>query len=77
MWLLIHSPQWVIAGTLGLQWARSALRPLLAVLYMTVFCGASPVGVGLGMALTSPAQQEGGNLAVLLVLQVSSSYLTE
>merc|ERR1719447_881957 len=40
------SHKWVISGTVGLNWARSALKPLIAVLYMTVFCGISPVGIG-------------------------------
>ena len=32
------------------------MKPLVAILYMTVFCMVSPVGVGVGMALTDPAQ---------------------
>ena len=28
----------------------------MAILYMTVFCAVSPVGVGVGMALTDPSQ---------------------
>ena len=47
---------------MGLNWARSSINPLViacikprllqvALLYMTVFCGISPVGVGVGMAI--------------------------
>merc|ERR1740128_423117 len=56
VWFLLlafASHKWVIAGCLGLKWARSALKPLVAILYMTVFCIVSPIGVGVGMALTA------------------------
>ena len=43
--------KWVIAGTVGLNWARSHLRPIIAFLYMSVFCGISPIGIGAGIAL--------------------------
>jgi len=59
VWFLLlafASHKWVIAGCLGLAWARSALKPLVAILYMTVFCMVSPIGVGVGMALTDPSQ---------------------
>jgi len=59
VWFLLlafASHKWVIAGCLGLKWARSALKPLVAILYMTVFCVVSPIGVGVGMALTDPSQ---------------------
>ena len=58
--------KWVIAGTVGLNWARSHLRPIIAFLYMSVFCGISPVGIGAGIALKEE-YAEGG--AVLLVFQ--------
>jgi len=67
--LAFASHKWVISGTLGLKWARSALRPLIAVLYMTVFCGVSPIGIGIGMALTDPRQEESANGAALIVVQ--------
>merc|ERR550525_1616478 len=72
VWFLLlafASHKWVIAGCLGLKWARSALRPVLSVLYMTVFCLVSPVGVGVGMALTSPEQESDMNTNSLLILQ--------
>merc|ERR1719347_2406929 len=54
------------AGTVGLNWARSALRPIIAVLYMTVFCFISPAGIGAGIALQEYGEQGG---AALLVFQ--------
>ena len=47
------------------------LRPLVAVLYMTVFCVVSPIGVGVGMALTSPDQEGEMATNALIVLQVA------
>merc|ERR1719282_1613985 len=68
--LAFASHKWVISGTLGLKWARSALRPMIAVLYMTVFCIVSPIGIGIGMALTDPSQEESANGVALIVVQV-------
>ena len=57
--LAFASHKWVISSCLGLKWARSAvgiehfclflhhchqLKPLVAILYMTVFCAVSPIG---------------------------------
>jgi len=67
--LAFASHKWVIAGTVGLKWARSALRPLIAVLYMTIFCVVSPIGIGIGMAITDPRQQENANNTGLIVVQ--------
>jgi len=67
--LAFASHKWVISGCLGLKWARSALRPLIAVLYMTVFCIVSPIGIGIGMALTDPEQEESANGVALIVVQ--------
>lgn len=67
--LAFASHKWVISGTLGLKWARSAIRPLIAVLYMTVFCAVSPIGIGIGMALTSPGQEDSANGPALIVVQ--------
>ena len=36
---------------------------------MTVFCGVSPIGIGIGMALTDPRQEESANGAALIVVQ--------
>jgi len=66
--LAFASHKWVISACLGLKWARSALRPVIAILYMTVFCAVSPIGVGVGMALTSP-EQENVDSTALIVLQ--------
>jgi len=60
------SHKMVISGTVGLNWARSALNPIIAFLYMTVFCGISPIGIGAGIALKEE-YAEGG--VVLLVFQ--------
>lgn len=67
--LAFASHKWVISGCLGLKWARSALRPVIAVLYMTVFCAVSPIGIGIGMALTDPGEQDNVNMAALIVVQ--------
>ena len=49
--LAFATHKWVISGTMGLNWARSKILPVVALLYMTVFCGISPVGVAVGMAI--------------------------
>jgi len=67
--LAFASHKWVISGCLGLKWAKSALRPAVAVLYMTVFCAVSPIGIGIGMSLSDPSQQDSANGAALVVVQ--------
>ena len=42
------------------------MKPIVAVLYMTVFCGISPVGIGVGILLKDSADHGG---AALLVFQ--------
>jgi len=72
VWFLLlafASHKWVISSCLGLKWARSPLKPLVAILYMTVFCAVSPIGVGVGMALTSPDQEGEMATNALVVLQ--------
>ena len=49
--LAFATHKWVISGTMGLNWARSKILPVVALLYMTVFCGISPIGVAVGMAI--------------------------
>ena len=49
--LAFATHKWVISGTMGLNWARSKILPLVALLYMTVFCAISPIGVAVGMAI--------------------------
>jgi len=39
------------------------------MLYMTVFCAVSPIGVGVGMALTDPSQEGELTITALIVLQ--------
>jgi len=60
------SHKWVISGTVGLNWARSALNPLVALLYMTVFCVISPIGIGVGLVLKEESETGG---AALLIFQ--------
>merc|ERR1740131_647015 len=36
---------------------------------MTVFCAVSPIGIGIGMALTDPRQEESANGAALIIVQ--------
>jgi len=72
VWFLLlafASHKWVISSCLGLKWARSALKPMVAILYMTVFCAVSPIGVGVGMALTSPDEEGEMATNALVVLQ--------
>lgn len=68
VWFLLlafASHKWVISGTLGLNWARSPMSWMVAALYMTVFCGISPVGIGVGMALKGAEDEHGGDLLVV------------
>ena len=51
------------------------LRPLVAVLYMTVFCAVSPIGVGVGMALTSPDQEQVDNTALIVLQGIATGSL--
>eukprot|EP00090_Calanus_glacialis_P032863 TRINITY_DN54438_c0_g1_i1.p1 TRINITY_DN54438_c0_g1~~TRINITY_DN54438_c0_g1_i1.p1 ORF type:complete len:314 (+),score=93.11 TRINITY_DN54438_c0_g1_i1:71-1012(+) len=70
VWFLLlafASHKWVISGTLGLNWARSPVKAVVSMLYMTVFCGISPVGVAVGMALKQSGEDQGG--AALIVFQ--------
>jgi len=73
--LAFASHKWVIAACLGLKWARSALRPLVALLYMSVFCLVSPIGVGVGMALTSPDQENVNNTALIVLQGIATGSL--
>lgn len=63
--LAFASHKWVISGTMGLNWARSAIQPLVALLYMTVFCGISPVGVAVGMAIKEAGDEHGSDTLVV------------
>ena len=54
--LAFATHKWVISGTMGLNWARSKILPIVALPYMTVFCGISPVGVAVGMAIKEVIQ---------------------
>ena len=36
---------------------------------MTVFCAVSPIGIGIGMSLSDPSQQDSANGAALVVVQ--------
>ena len=36
---------------------------------MTIFCVVSPIGIGIGMAITDPRQQENANNTGLIVVQ--------
>merc|ERR1712062_669049 len=78
VWFLLlafASHKWVISACLGLKWARSALRPLIAILFMTVFCAVSPIGVGVGMALTSPDQEQVDNTALIVLQGIATGSL--
>jgi len=73
--LAFASHKWVISACLGLKWARSALRPAVAILYMSVFCAVSPIGVGVGMALTSPDQEHVDNTALIVLQGIATGSL--
>jgi len=73
--LAFASHKWVISACLGLKWARSALRPLVAILYMSVFCAVSPIGVGVGMALTSPDEEHVNNTALIVLQGIATGSL--
>merc|ERR1712154_662856 len=73
--LAFASHKWVISACLGLKWARSALRPVIAVLYMTVFCAVSPIGIGIGMALTDPGEAENNSTALIVVQGIATGSL--
>ncbi|XP_023347914.1 zinc transporter ZIP1 [Eurytemora carolleeae] len=72
VWFLLlafASHKWVIAGCLGMKWSSSALKPLVSVLYMTTFCVVSPIGIIVGMLLTSPGQESNMMNGTLIILQ--------
>jgi len=72
VWFLLlafASHKWVIGACLGMKWSRSALRPIVSILYMTTFCLISPVGVLVGMLLTDPKQESELMTSALIVLQ--------
>jgi len=78
VWFLIlafASHKWVISACLGLNWGRSKMALGVAALYLTTFCMVSPIGVGVGMALTSKAGEDdlvGNSLIVLQGLATGS-----
>ena len=51
------------------------LRPLVAILYMSVFCAVSPIGVGVGMALTSPDEEHVNNTALIVLQGIATGSL--
>jgi len=63
--LAFATHKWVISGTMGLNWARSKILPIVALLYMTVFCGISPVGVAVGMAIKEAGEDHGSDTLVV------------
>ena len=42
---------------------------------MTVFCAVSPIGIGIGMALTSPEQGETNHTALIVVQGIATGSL--
>ena len=53
----IYSPQIsYLVFYLDICLLRSQIRPLVSVLYISTFCIVSPIGIGIGMALTDPNQ---------------------
>jgi len=68
VWFLLlafASHKWVISGTLGINWARSAMSWVVAAVYMTAFCGISPVGIAVGMALRGAEETQSGDVLVV------------
>ena len=51
------------------------LRPVVAILYMSVFCAVSPIGVGVGMALTSPDEEHVNNTALIVLQGIATGSL--
>lgn len=69
VWFLLlafASHKWVIGACLGLGWARSALRPLVSVIYMSAFCVVSPIGILIGMLITDPDQESDSPVVIVL-----------
>merc|ERR1712083_886822 len=48
---------------------------MIAVLYMSVFCVVSPIGVGVGMALTSPDEEQVNNTALIVLQGIATGSL--
>lgn len=78
VWFLVlafASHKWVISACLGLNWGKSKMSLGVGALYLTTFCMVSPIGVGVGMALTSKAGEDdlvGNSLIVLQGLATGS-----
>jgi len=72
VWFLLlafASHKWVISACLGVKWSESQIRPLVSVLYISTFCIVSPIGIGIGMALTDPNQEGELMNASLIIVQ--------
>jgi len=72
VWFLLlafASHKWVISACLGVKWSRSAIRPLISMLYISTFCIVSPIGIGIGMALTDPTAEENLQSSSLIIVQ--------
>eukprot|EP00088_Acartia_fossae_P014480 TRINITY_DN17759_c0_g1_i1.p1 TRINITY_DN17759_c0_g1~~TRINITY_DN17759_c0_g1_i1.p1 ORF type:complete len:336 (-),score=37.10 TRINITY_DN17759_c0_g1_i1:117-1085(-) len=72
VWFLLlafASHKWVISACLGVKWARSSIRPMVSFLYISTFCIVSPIGIGIGMALTDPTKEGELMSSSLVVVQ--------
>jgi len=45
------------------------------VIYMTVFCAVSPIGIGIGMALSDPGQQDVNHTGLIVVQGIATGSL--
>jgi len=72
VWFLLlafASHKWVISACLGVKWSSSGIKALISVLYISTFCIVSPIGIGIGMALTDPNQEGELMNASLIIVQ--------
>jgi zinc transporter 1/2/3 len=72
VWFLLlafASHKWVISACLGVKWSRSSIKALVSVIYISTFCIVSPIGIGIGMALTDPNQEGELMTSGLIIVQ--------
>lgn len=70
LFFAIAAHKFIIAFCVGMQLVTSGVRPLLVVAYMSTFALITPIGIGIGIALTETVDDETSlQNAVVTVLQ--------
>merc|ERR1711899_209687 len=64
----IAAHKFIIAFCVGMQLTSSGMKNFVIVVYMSIFSLITPVGIGIGIAVTESSNVEGGFVAILQAL---------